>query len=191
MQYCGENDKPIVKYKFGTGGYRRFKSDYSPIEVDVKQAPVENTGEYESEGYELSFVSPNNSNRVLVYTVLDYKYIPLPEYGQDYGEMRMQQCGESKMAEFGPVCDPRTITINPNIHCPVAGKNKCSIQIQYNGSVIYQDQGDCLCEFEVQCGNCPSGYIECKTNKYPGYCCIPCQGTAAKIHNLANNIKIL
>lgn len=32
--------------------------------------------------------------------------------------------------------------------------------------------------------NCPKGYLKCKSNKYPGYCCLPCKQTANKIRAL-------
>lgn len=44
--------------------------------------------------------------------------------------------------------------------------------------------------YEVACGeNCPEGYVRCETSTYPGYCCLPCKPTAAKINNLASKIR--
>lgn len=41
-------------------------------------------------------------------------------------------------------------------------------------------------QYEVACDNeCPPGYCKCITQKYPGYCCLPCKEVAVRINNLA------
>lgn len=56
-----------------------------------------------------------------------------------------------------------------------------------NGNLIFQDKGKNIKLENVACDDdCPPGQIKCKHNKYPGYCCIPCASTAAKINNLGS-----
>lgn len=57
------------------------------------------------------------------------------------------------------------------------------------GNQLFTASGKCPITYKVACGNCPPGQIECKTNKHPGYCCIPCQSTASKINNLAAKVR--
>ncbi|OCQ98964.1 hypothetical protein BCD64_23280 [Nostoc sp. MBR 210] len=43
---------------------------------------------------------------------------------------------------------------------------------------------------EVACDdNCPQGQMKCKCDKYPGYCCIPCNSVVPKINNLAAKLR--
>lgn len=192
--YCNKDDRPIIKYKFGTGGQRYFKSNVSPINIITKSSPIPNTDSYNNEGYQISFYSPNNF-RTLEYILLDYKLKTLPDglgYGINDREILMIQCGESAFPETGPVCDINTIVKNQNIKCPTATENRCSIQIfNIENGLIFQDQGDCPVDFEVQCGNCPDGYIECQTSTYPGYCCISCDEVKNEIIAIKNTIKNL
>ncbi|MBD2360047.1 hypothetical protein H6G36_02335 [Anabaena minutissima FACHB-250] len=62
----------------------------------------------------------------------------------------------------------------------------CQLQVKdAGGTLLFTASGKCPINYKVACSNCPDGQIECKHNKYPGYCCIPCQSTASKINNLA------
>ncbi|MEY2859283.1 MAG: hypothetical protein RLZZ74_3596, partial [Cyanobacteriota bacterium] len=112
-------------------------------------------------------------------------------YGTRMIEFLPLRCGNDTFDEAGVVGDPDTLVIDSTIKCPIAGKDRCAIQVfnTKSGELIFQDQGDCPCVFEVQCGNCPDEHIECKANHYPGYCCIPCESISQKIHNLANRIQ--
>lgn len=192
MSYCNIGQKPIVKYKFGSGGFRHFKSEYSPIDIITKTYPIPNTDNYNSEGFQITFYSSNN-RATLEYIVLDYKLKAIPRelgYGQNDRELLIIQCGNSAFTETGPAVDITTIVKNINIKCPTATKNRCSIQIfNIENELIFQDQGDCPVEFEVQCGNCPDGTIECKISAYPGYCCIPCSEVKNKIVDIKNIVK--
>jgi hypothetical protein len=58
-----------------------------------------------------------------------------------------------------------------------------------NGELIFKDKGSNI-TFKVKCNDeCLPGEIRCTTNKYPGYCCIPCPSTASKINNLAAKVR--
>lgn len=192
MLYCGESDKPIVKYKFGEGKYRRFKSEFSPIEIITKTVPIDETDNYNGEGYQISFYSPTtDDNFEPIVTNHKVEYIFTDYYGWIH-IISFANCGYKEL-QPGLSYEPSTLVINPNIKCPIeqALKNRCSIIILHKGIIIHQDQGDCNISVEVQCGNCPENSIECKTSNYPGYCCIPCVPTANKIDNLSNSVRLL
>ncbi len=186
---CNIGDKPIVKYKLGTGNYKYFKSDFSPIEVVSKTTPIANTDNFDGEGFEISFYSTNNF-RTITTTVTDYRTVdtgggdPAFRY-----EIYWANCGSKIIQESGVNYDPSTLVVNRNIKCLESLKNRCSIIIKYQEKIIFQDQGDCPIEFEIQCGNCPDGYTECKTSTYPGYCCLPCNEVKNEIITIKNTIK--
>jgi hypothetical protein len=192
MQYCTDGDKPIVKYKFGDGNYRYFKSDIAPIEIITKTVPIPNTDNYNNEGFLAQFERADNGTTAGL-LLLDYRIEDVPPGAQlppNSKYLYFQECGD-KAFNPGPfVFILPTLTIDYSVKCPAARKTRCAIQIKSSdGDLIFQDQGDCACCFEIQCGNCPSGNIECKKSAYPGYCCIPCSDLANKIHNLANKVK--
>lgn len=66
----------------------------------------------------------------------------------------------------------------------------CEITIfDKDGGQLYKDKGKSPCKVEVACGDaCPEGYLKCSSNKYPGYCCLPCQQTANKIRALGDKL---
>lgn len=67
---------------------------------------------------------------------------------------------------------------------------KCSILIKNpaTNQIIFKDQGDCPCEYEIECDGCPSGTCKCKCSGYPGYCCLPCGSIKSSIIQIAKNI---
>jgi hypothetical protein len=69
----------------------------------------------------------------------------------------------------------------------------CEVNIlNKNGTKITQKVKQVACnkiDIKAACDGCPPGTVKCTHNKYPGYCCIDCRGTAEKINNLANKIK--
>lgn len=193
MSECEQGQKPIVKYKFGEGGFRQFKTDIAPIDIVAKTYPIPNTENYGNQGYQIRFYSPNNF-ATLEYTVLDYKLKMIPSelgYGVNDRELIVIQCDQTTFPETGVACDITTIVKDVNIKCLSATKNRCSIQLfdTTSGKLIFQDQGDCPIEFKVQCGNCPDDSIECKTSGYPGYCCIPCNELKNEILGIQNTVK--
>lgn len=192
---CEIGDKPIVKYKFGTGELRNFKTEISPIDVRTKEVPIPATGDYKEDGLAFRLTVYNYSSPTIDFVVRDYKVVEIrpeqPFYGGSNRYIYIQDCNSDEIDEnTAYAVDMSTFQPLDGIKCENAKNKRCSIQVfDLGGSVIFQDQGDCPCSYEVQCGNCPSGNIECKKAAYPGYCCIPCQELANKIHNLANKIK--
>jgi hypothetical protein len=68
--------------------------------------------------------------------------------------------------------------------------DKCQIIVTNNDGSQYKSPKGDNCSFKIACdAACPPGDVRCEHPAYPGYCCIPCQGTAQKINNLANNIN--
>ncbi|RUT08427.1 hypothetical protein DSM106972_015950 [Dulcicalothrix desertica PCC 7102] len=188
ITYCSEGDKPIVKYSFN-GVEKKFKSPKSPITIETKETPIEGSDSYQAEGFTITFYSPNNS-RFVEATVLDYKVFKEEIDGILYNSIKWKNCGETSFQSSVEI-DPQTLTIDATKKCPIdqQGKVRCSIIIRHQDLIIFQDQGQCPLIYSVQCGNCASGEIECKSNTYPGYCCISCQGTSQRIKNLSNKIK--
>ncbi|MEJ1937769.1 hypothetical protein WDZ92_46850, partial [Nostoc sp. NIES-2111] len=89
---------------------------------------------------------------------------------------------------YYPGDEPKLVKILlPNPEKPP--EDICRLEVKdSNGKLIFSASGKCPTPYKVACGNCPPGQIECKSNHYPGYCCISCQGTASKIRDLAAKI---
>ena len=195
MQYCVEGSSPIVKYKFGTGGYKQFKSEVSPIEVTIQSFPIPNTDNYNGEGFKVSFRVANDPNRTIELFLLDYKFEDLPPglgYPPDAKNMRFMECGDKEFNPGAIGCLTSTLQINYSIKCPTPSNSRCAIQVfNLNKGLVFQDQGDCPVDFEVQCGNCPDGFIECQTSTYPGYCCLSCSEVKGEIIAIKNTVKSL
>lgn len=69
-------------------------------------------------------------------------------------------------------------------------KNGCKLVASSGGKAIYEEIGECPLEFDVVCEKgCPKGQIKCSSDKYPGYCCLPCKPTANKIRALGNKLQ--
>lgn len=187
-EYCELGNKPTVKYSFKGGKERSFKTDLAPIEVISKESPVEANDSFNNDGYHFTVYSTNNfrnfSNFCRAHRFVD-------KGGTDpmwRWELEIIGCGGTKWERTVNV-NPSTFVIDSTRKCPGTQKLRCSIIVKHQGQPIFQDQGDCPVSFSVQCGNCPDGQIECKKAEYPGYCCIPCQGTAQKINNIGNKIN--
>lgn len=53
----------------------------------------------------------------------------------------------------------------------------CFIKVRdLQGKLIFKDSGQCPITYKVECikDKCPEGFMKCKRDAYPGYCCIPC-----------------
>lgn len=83
--------------------------------------------------------------------------------------------------------------VNPNQldNCDTREKI-CSIKILHNNQVIYTDRGQCPINYAVSCDDeCPPGTTKCIKSDYPGYCCLPCADTKAKIRAITSQIRSL
>ncbi len=191
---CNKGDKPVVKYKFGEGGWRTFKSEVSPIQITQKSVPIPSTDGYNHEGFVITTNIYNYSQPTISVVVRDYRVDEIlphqPFYGGSNRYVSLQLCEDEALPKVAAYAfDMSTFVVSHETKCADAKKQRCSIQVFGESGLIFQDQGDCPCVSEVQCGNCPDEHIECKASHYPGYCCVPCASTSNAIHNLANRIN--
>ncbi|BAY89658.1 MULTISPECIES: hypothetical protein [unclassified Tolypothrix] len=203
MSYCKAGDKPTVRYKFGTGNEKTFKSPYAPIEVITKNTPVDATSNYNQQGFRIGLSSINAGNIGLIIT--DYKFVT----AQGILCFIWKACGEYSWGtgsscpagsiELAAGCPAHLVTaysasfyeFNTNVKCPSPNVDKSSIEVRYNGLTIFQDQGNGTVTFDVQCSNCPDGQCECKTSEYPGYCCSDCNSLTGEIATIKSAVKVL
>lgn len=171
---CEAGDKPIITYRFGNGNNRIYQSQFSPIEIITKDTPANGTSNFREEGYTLRFQSTQCNGSNCNSIVRDYIVEPY----ENTIAVRVRNCFSNTFAIDSSLVVLNTpnknITVLDNPKCPSSSNKRCSILVTYNNLVIFQDQGDCPCTFEVQCGKCKDGEIECKKSTYPGYCCISC-----------------
>ena len=206
--YCEMGDKPQIKYKFGEGKERIYKSQFAPIEVIQKELPAEASDSYSSEGYEITFDSPQFSSGRGSRTVVDHStfFVP-PSSGYPNGRMYLVYipCGQTTYPKLNPCTGSEqvqchstatalttltsTIQIDRTKKCTSTNQKRCSFQVLYKGAVVFQAQGDCPLTLSVQCGNCEEGSHECKHQAYPGYCCVPCKETGEKLKNIASSVR--
>jgi hypothetical protein len=46
------------------------------------------------------------------------------------------------------------------------------------------------CEYAITCDDdCPQGSHKCTHNKYPGYCCVPCQEVGNRLKSIASKVR--
>ncbi|BAY15707.1 hypothetical protein NIES21_15260 [Anabaenopsis circularis NIES-21] len=184
---CNTGEKPIIRYSFNGGGERIYKTELSPVDIEILNGADSfegNTENFSSEGFQLTFYSPNNFKYFDV-VVLDYR---IKDIG--YLDLEVVSCGETTWSDTMITIDPNTISINPNIRCPIV-TDQCMIKIKHNGNTIFRDKGKQPCNYTVQCGRCPEGQCECSTPNYPGYCCVDCAELAGEIKGIRNLVRSL
>lgn len=70
------------------------------------------------------------------------------------------------------------------------GGDKKRLKITDGNNNIVYDKTGVVKNLKVGCdSDCPDGHLKCDCNRYPGYCCIPCDEYATKISNAARRIK--
>ena len=199
MSYCDIGDKPKVTYRFNNASPVDVQMNVSPIEVITGEAPNDHTENYNPNGYQITFNSPQATFGVLSIIVVDYKitYIDAGAYNSATGYyLQAIPCGETKFQTlpdnvYGVKMSSTNVDINNANHCPIPNENdsKCEIKILSNGVVVFRTEGECPVNFSVACKRCPPGTCECKTDSYPGYCCHDCASTTAKIQAIANQLR--
>ncbi|MEH2454490.1 hypothetical protein [Nostoc sp.] len=183
-EYCRIGEKSRVTYNFKGQPSVTYESDISPIEVTTASTSKNNTSNYNSQGYQITFNSPQGAYGTITAVITDYKieyvdygvghpytgyYISLIRCGSTTFPPRANGLPEAKLTDTN-------ISVDNSVKCPVpAGSTTqvCNIKISSNGNILFQADGDCPVNFTVGCGDeCPDGYckIDCKT--YPGYCCL-------------------
>jgi hypothetical protein len=166
--HCNEGDNPRVEYRFGGGQKGVYQAITSPIEVTT------------SEG------SPNTYNYFDA-NLPGNKSFQGTRYELEFRDFCLQ--GQTRIAIYDGDSIVGSSCMAVGSLQIIPGEGGCKLTVKNsNGQQLFEVTGECPINYEVACGNCPPGYIECKTNKHPGYCCVPCQKTASKINNLATKV---
>jgi hypothetical protein len=176
MSFCKEGDKPKVKYKFNNSTEQRYESNLSPIEIETGRLTKSSQNEdYDAEGFTIVNASGGRA------TVINYRTRVGPTTGVQ--QIQFWSCGNDDWDNRQPDGtypvwynqDAPIVGIDRTVKCPPPYPGgDCYLRVKHQNSVIYEVRGECPLTFNIQCGNCPPGHIECKCNAYPGYCCIPC-----------------
>ncbi len=88
-------------------------------------------------------------------------------------------CVEAYIASIEPL-DPIS---------PAPPNNRGVIIRDMKGAIIFDDD-NIDCNWNVQCDDdCPEGTYKCYSPVYPGYCCLDCASTAAKIRAITNDLR--
>lgn len=184
---CQSGDSPTVEYKFGNGSLRRYKTELAPIEVQSKLAPVEGSNNFSNDGFEFSFVPGGSGGVRSTGIIRDYRLFESiaarVNFGENFSGIEFIGCGQTRFGNTTS-CDVTSFIINTSKKCPSPQIQRCSIEIKHKGIIIFQDQGDCPCIFQIQCGKCPEGSIECSKPTYPGYCCLSCSEIKSEIKSM-------
>lgn len=210
MNYCQAGDKPTIKYQFSGQAARTYKSNFAPIEVITKPLPIESSENYNPEGFGVGFIPLNGNGTFYWYSVTDYKIFQIPAgVDQVWGTtprialkycgssfIKVPNCNSSPAFQYTQCLDTSFLNLNtlqfdPNRKCPAnqQGGTRCSIQVLYNGQVIFQDQGNCPVTFDVTCGNCADDEIKCEKPEYPGYCCVKCSEIVTEIQSIKSTLR--
>lgn len=209
MQHCDPGNKPKVSYKFNGKNERYYQSNQSPIDVEIGEEDKPDDGE--SKCYKVTFTDATNrraAGEFLESNGTQTSFWIRAKVATSEVRLEVDPSFYAGMYAYVLIADGVTLSFPPryisaasipivlntgNPNCPPAPaplKKNCTIKIFHEGALIFKDQGDCPCIYEVACnGRCKPGEIECPKPDYPGYCCIPCEGTANKINNLANKIR--
>lgn len=191
--YCEEGDKPRIEYKFNDKDKQIYKPGFAPIEVVLDKAIKNNYGEdYNAEGF--TIVTETGQE----VTIINYRLRPT-EFGSASGyDIQYWSCGHDDWDNRQP---DGSYSVWGRLESPIARIDKtkkcpppippqdCIIKVLYQGQLLFSQRGECPIDYTVICGNCPPGYKECKTNRYPGYCCTKCSDVASKINNLVPKVR--
>ncbi|BAZ66274.1 hypothetical protein NIES4106_53530 [Fischerella sp. NIES-4106] len=184
--YCNEGDQPKIEYTFNGKNKQIYEPGIAPIEVVLDQVRKNNYGEdYNAEGF--TIISANGAEQA----VINYRT-------RNGNEIQFWSCGSSDWDNrqpdgtypvWYPLISP-IVRIDKTRGCPPPiPPQDCIIKVYYQGRLLFSQRGECPIDYDVICGNCPTGYIECKTNRYPGYCCTKCSDIASKINNLVPKVR--
>ncbi|MEH2456537.1 hypothetical protein [Nostoc sp.] len=190
MSYCNLGDKATITYQFAKEQPITYESNISPIDITTDKASPSTTGNYNSQGYQITFNSPQGAYAQIQFTVIDYQLYTIG--GNNF--IRWIPCGSVSFPKNpdGSLAGGATITsplvIDTSVHCPTVAidDNKCEIKVLNSGKILFSAQGNCPVTFNVACGDeCPNGYCKIDCETYPGYCCI----SEAEIQGFINRLK--
>lgn len=200
-----------MKFHFADNKQKIFESDKVPIEVvtgladDTLKATVNFSNGYPGENpqtFNFTINAPPNIPQGLQTPPEIYL---ISGYWDDWGSVGSYSTGYGIVKSYGGDSPPLRIGSGYSINGTVVNVKPyecfarcelewrwggCKITISSQGKKVFEETGACPVKFKVSCDDdCPPGDIRCEHPGYPGFCCIPCKGTADKINNLANRIK--
>lgn len=179
MQYCDLEDKTaLITWRFPGDKSKEFVSPITPVVVLV--IPLLSTGSWVVDIYD------NITNSVII------QYSGTSEEYPTVTGRTVKTNGTNRVVGGDGNFSAGNVGIRSANFTPNTGTG-WTIKIEDTlGRKLFEDSkmGNSPPTYEVACGDgCPPGYIKCEHPKYPGYCCIPCQGTASKINNLAAKVR--
>ncbi len=135
---CSKGDNPKITYNFNNGANKVYMPSFSPVEIITNDKPIDATSNYNPEGFQITFESPQARLGTIVITVADYMIFFYPG-GNQFDSYRgyyiaIMGCGSTS---FSKPSSPRGIpydyngynislrmttgnidNINTNIRCP-------------------------------------------------------------------------
>ncbi|MEH2138685.1 hypothetical protein [Nostoc sp.] len=176
-----------------------YESNVSPIDIQTGEAPNDRTENYNSEGYQITFNSPQAAFGAISATVVDYKitYLDRGIFDSDTAYyIKLISCGDKEFppdvgGKPGIKMTSQNVIINNAVKCSIKNNDnsRCEIKILSNGATIFRAEGECPVHFTVACARCPEGTCECHSDSYPGYCCNDCEATSGKIEAISNQLR--
>lgn len=208
MNYCEDKDTATVIYSFNKGEEKRYTAEKENLPLTVTKETVKITsGAKSSSRFDFDGNNPGSYS----FTIVAPVEIP-QEKGEedieiylesgtwdDYGgigsystEIGIVQTygGEPLLVGTGRTIDGTVTNLEPvqcyaDISLDWRYEEGCKLVISHQGKILYEETGECPLDFNVVCDrDCPPGHLKCNSNKYPGYCCLPCKDTASKIRAL-------
>ncbi|WP_414579595.1 hypothetical protein [Anabaena sp. CCY 9402-a] len=188
---CSGASKAKVSYKNENGVDSVFETTNVPITVECEVIP--RTGRYIYTvfftGYFAGSCNAGNGEYGGEFTADSYTTgtdTPFPTY-ENCPAFKYEFFIDGTKTSQIKVTPDRSISQRNNPNYSEGGKYLTIKNAQ--GVQIFKKQVK-DCNYKISCGDdCPDGQIKCTHNKYPGYCCIPCQSTASKINNLASKTR--
>lgn len=210
MEYCENKNSATIIYKFKDTEEKRFivKEQNLPVKVSSekikKSSGVKSSFEASFEGdapgsYAFTINAPSEipeNSEVEIYlesgTWDDYGGVGT--YTTEIGIVESYK-GEPLLIGTGFSVQGTVTNVEPvqcyaRISIDWRYEDACKLVISYLDKILYEEIGECPLNFEVVCDkDCPPEHLKCKSNKYPGYCCLPCSRTANKIRVLGSRLQ--
>lgn len=214
MTYCENKSSATVLYKFKEKEEKRFVVEEENLPVDVAIEKIKKDtgliseysfsfdGEVEGGSYTFTVEAPEEipseleDIQIFLERGIWDDYGGIGNYSTGYGVVKSFKGDDPILIGTGRSVDGTVVNLHP-IECYANGAINwrfenavCRLIISYQGEILHEEEGECPLEFEVVCDkDCPKEYLKCKSNKYPGYCCLPCKKTANKIRALGAKLK--
>ncbi|PHM05789.1 hypothetical protein, partial [Nostoc sp. 'Peltigera malacea cyanobiont' DB3992] len=156
MSYCKIGDKPKITYQFREGQPITYQSNISPIEVTTGVSPKNSTSNYNSQGYRITFNSPQGAYGQIQFTVIDYELFHISE-GPSAGDyIAIIPCGSTSFpydanGNLVSYVITSPVVIDNTVKCPSVNSNSniCNLKILSDGKILFQAEGNCPVTFTV------------------------------------------